>query len=374
MALTGLLFTMAAFSTEHVGYFDGGSLLFKGDSKSLLGVSLGLVVLVALAWGLFWSSILSNALTAALATAGSTAICMIYLMAKLEEVLRWLRASPKTQIDIAENPFVVFEIVVILATLAASNLLFTRGSRRRRLPFQFQSPIVMSPADPERPGWVALRRPSRIAPATVPRVAEATTSDQSPRRSRLAEARALIWETRHEGATTWCLLAVIGLAVPLPFYFSTGSLDLSLMTPLDVIIALVAGINVYGMEHRGRTQRFLTHHGARPGLVWAVKLAVWCVGLAVIWGPPVIVSQRIDMGLNDVAWVNWLRAILMIPLAFAVALLCGMTISRGLTAAVIAMVMTLAPTASTGQHVFAASPGSLNRPGGAAFRLVGLEW
>jgi len=342
MTLTALLFTMAAFSTEHVGYFDGGALLFKGDSKSLLGVCLGLVVLVALTWGLFWSSILSNALTAALATAGSTAICMIYLMAKLEEVLRWLRASPKTQIDISANPFVVFEIVVILATLVASNLLFTRGSRRRRLPFQFQSPIVMTSADREQPGWVALRRPSRVAPATVPRAAEATASDQSPRRSRLAEARALIWETRHEGATTWWLLAVIGLAVPLPFFFSMGHLDLSFMMVLDVIIALVAGINVFGMENRGRTQRFLTHHGARPGLVWLVKLAVWCVGLAAIWGPHIVMGNSPEIGLSDATRDQALGAVMMVLLGFAVALLCGMTIARGLTAVVIAMVMTLA--------------------------------
>jgi ABC-type transport system involved in multi-copper enzyme maturation permease subunit len=342
MALTALLFTMAAFSTENVGYFDGGSLLFKGDSKSLLGVCLGLVVLVALAWGLFWSSILSNALTAAIATAGSTAICMIYLMAKLEEVLRWLRASPRTQIDIGENPFVIFEIVVILATLVASNLLFTRGSRRRRLPFQFQSPVVMTPADPDQRGWVTLRRPSRVAPATVPRVAEATTSDQSPRRSRLAEARALIWETRQEGATTWSLLAVLGMAVPLPFYLAMGDLDPSLLMLLDTIIALVAGINVFGMENRARTQRFLTHHGARPGLVWLAKLAVWCVGLAAIWGPQAIIAQRADLGMTDLARESWQEVLLVIPLAFAVALLCGMTISRGLTAAVIALVMTLA--------------------------------
>ncbi len=63
------------------------------------------------------------------------------------------------------------------------------------------------------------------------------------------------------------------------------------MLLLDTIIALVAGINVFGMENRGRTQRFLTHHGARPGLVWLVKLAVWCVGLAMIWGPQAIAFQ-----------------------------------------------------------------------------------
>jgi ABC-2 family transporter protein len=337
MALTALLFSMAAFSTEHIGYFDGGSLLFKGDSKSVLGICLGLVVLVALTWGLFWSSILSNALTAALAAAGSTAICMIYLMAKLDEVMRWLRESPKTQIDLSANPFVVFEIVVILATLVASNLLFTRGSRRRRLPFQLQSPIVMTPTDSEHPRRAQLRSSMARETMLSVGVAETSTVDQSPRRSRLAEARSLLWETMHEGGTTWGLLAVIGLAVPLPFYLSIGYLDPSFLLLLEMTVAVVAGINVFGMENRVRTQRFLTHHGARPGLVWLVKLAVWCVGLAVIWVLPLVEFQR--NGFGSAEWDNWLWVILTLPLAFAVAVLCGMTISRGLTAAVIALVM-----------------------------------
>jgi hypothetical protein len=71
-------------------------------------------------------------------------------------------------------------------------------------------------------------------------------------------------------------------------------------------------------------------------------LAVWCVGLAAIWGVQAIVSQRVDLGITDLARESWHEAVLVLPLAFAVALLCGMTIARGLTAAVIALVTTLA--------------------------------
>ncbi len=40
----------------------------------------------------------------------------------------------------------------------------------------------------------------------------------------------------------------------------------------NTIIALIAGVSVFGLENRRRTYRFLVHHGARPGLVWLAKL------------------------------------------------------------------------------------------------------
>jgi hypothetical protein len=361
LALAALVLPMAAMSTDYWGSFSEGLPL-----PPLMEVFYGLVVLVALTWGLFWSSILSNALTAALAAVVSTAISMIFVLANIDVAYRGHGFDP--------YPFVIFELGVILATLIASNIVFTRSSRRL-LPFQFQSPIVMTPADPERPRRGRLQ--TAIAPilATVPRAAEATKVDQSPRRSRLAEARALIWETRHEGATTWWLLAVIGLAVPLPFYFSMGHLDLRFMMVLDIIIALVAGINVFGMENRGRTQRFLTHHGARPGLVWLVKLAVWCVGLAAIWGPHIIMGNSPEIGLSDVTRDQALGAVMMVLLGFAVALLCGMTIARGLTAAVIAMVITLALALPLSALAFAhllPVPGTLVIP--VALLFVSRAW
>ena len=49
-------------------------------------------------------------------------------------------------------------------------------------------------------------------------------------------------------------------------------------------------------------------------------------------------SSHFRMPLRD----NWFQIFLVFPLCFAVAVLCGMAISRGLTAAVIALVMTLA--------------------------------
>ena len=49
-----------------------------------------------------------------------------------------------------------------------------------------------------------------------------------------------------------------------------------------VLVALVAGASALGLENRASTRRFLVHHGARPGLVWLVKISVWVAGVAVI--------------------------------------------------------------------------------------------
>ena len=117
---------------------------------------------------------------------------------------------------------------------------------------------------------------------------------------------------------------------------------------IGIATSLVAGASVFGLENRARTQRLLAHHGARPGLVWMMKLAVWSMGLAVIWGPllimailifgtrhPHVSAQRFD---------TWLAGIFVMTFFPAVALLCGMAIRRGITAVVIAMVTGLALT------------------------------
>ena len=187
--------------------------------------------------------------------------------------------------------------------------------------------------------------------------------DQPPRRSWVIEARALAWQTIKEGGRTWCSLAAIGLVIPMLFLLRWGydtlrgyAMASEWLLLISIGIALVAGANVFGLENRARTQRFLTHHGARPGLVWLVKLAVWGVGLAAIWGTlaimglmaiwgPLALTGKIALGDIDVGRIeNWLHGIWMVSLFFGIAQLCGMAIRRGITAVVIGLVIGLVLT------------------------------
>ena len=75
----------------------------------------------------------------------------------------------------------------------------------------------------------------------------------------------------------WALLMAIGLLVPALIYF-----DLFWATLTTLGITLVAGACVFGLENSAHTQRFLTHHGARPGLVWLIKMLIWGIGLVIL--------------------------------------------------------------------------------------------
>ena len=206
------------------GYFDGLALLFTGDSKSLLGAmpragrtddaGLGTVLVV------------DPQQCIDRRDRHGRFHCDLHDLFDGESTWKYCDGCEYHQEDQIESPNIHFhELVVILAILVASNLLFTRTRDVRRLPFQFQSPIVMTPADPEHaepsdPASVAGR--SGDGAGEWPRRA---TVDQLPRRSRRAESCSLVWETAGECETTWCLLAVIGLVVPLPFYVSMLRLE-----------------------------------------------------------------------------------------------------------------------------------------------------
>jgi hypothetical protein len=205
---------------------------------------------------------------------------------------------------------------------------------------------VVTLTDSARPGRVQLQIQSPVAAVLAPaprvaaRAAAAVTADQPSRRSWVVEARALAWQTVQEGCWTWCLLAVIGLVLPVLTFLVWGYLEPGWLVLTNMGVALVAGVSVFGPENRARTHRLLAHHGARPGLVWLVKLAVWGLGLAVILGPQAImaVARPVPPGPED----RWLIIVLTIPLGFAVAQLCGIAIRRGITALVAALVVTLA--------------------------------
>jgi len=327
LVLTLVLLAMAAMSTDWW--------VLQGSRSFWVALGFGMIVLVALGWGLFWSAILSNALTAAV-----MAICCTVLSQSpplLFHEVFW--GGPLLMVAL-------WQLFVILATTIASDVIFARAMRWRRVQFEFRSPVVVTRTDSASPTRVQLQSPSPVATVLSQRVApgtpESLVTDQSPRRSWVVEAQALAWQTMKEGERTWCLLAAIGLVPPTLIFLSSGYLDFSWIVILSIGVALVAGASVFGLENRVRTHRFLTHHGARPGLVWLVKLAVWGLGLAVIWGPLALMA-KISMEHTIVSGIeNWLLSVLVIPLFFGVAQLCGMAIRRGITAVVIALVIGLA--------------------------------
>ena len=198
LALTLLLTAMAALYTDR--WKPEGSLSIW---EALL---FGMIVPLALGWGLFWSAILSNALTAAVTAIFCTAVTVGFLTNRAD-VFR---------IHADQSTFVVYEIFVFLATVIASAAIFMRLVRGKRLHVAFRSPIVV-----DRPGSTSPRRVQlqvqsqdrRRAGAAIRHGAtkRSITTDHSLRRSWVAEARAMVWQTIKEGGKTWGLLAAIGL-------------------------------------------------------------------------------------------------------------------------------------------------------------------
>ncbi len=305
-------------------------------------LSFGMIVLVALGWGLFWSAILSNALTAAVTAIFCTGVSLTFVLT----VLEYVSANQRSLISL-----VVSQLFVFLATLIASIVIFTRIIRWKRLQLEFRSPVVINLADSTSSRRAQLQIQSPVATMLTTRPAvgihEGLAIDHPLRRSWIVEARHLAWQTMKEGGKTWGLLPTIALVLAALIFLTIGYRPISeWLLMMSIGIALVAGASVFGLENRARTQRFLTHHGARTGLVWLVKLAVWGMGLAAVWGTLAV------MAFTTVRWDRWgvgpidywLSAILVIPLFFGVAQLCGMAIRRGITAVVIALVIGLALT------------------------------
>jgi hypothetical protein len=332
LALALLLLAMTALSTEE--WKPEGSLSIAE------ALSFGMIVLVALGWGLFWSAILSNALTAAVVANCCTGVSLSFLVARVDNPLLYRVGLPV---------FALCQLLLFLATLLSSVVIFARVMRWRWFQLEFRSPVVVNLTDSARPRRAQLRVQSPVAmilapmPSPVMETPGRLATDHSPRRSRVVEARALAWQTIAEGWRTWCLLVMIGLVLPAligPIYLDAWYFAPEGLLLISAGINLVAGASVFGLENRGRTQRFLTHHGARPSLVWLVKLAVWGGGGAAIWGPLFVMATitRRQRGLparNE----SFLVPIVALELFFGIALVCGMAIRRGITAVVIAMVL-----------------------------------
>jgi hypothetical protein len=367
-------------------------------------ISLGALVLHGLAWGLLCSAMLGSALLSAVVALGITTIVHSMMTAWAPEphmvpawqlattpavlaasliVFAWgrraWRLTRATLVFAAKASLGLAAIGVVLNTpslsgsyglpelaLAAARAVLVASvvvlawvmlNRSRRLGLRLRSPIEVTWAAPSRKGSERLR-PS-IKPTAIPELSEmisiaapapgrilgsAIWSADRPRpRSRMAELRFLSWQTMREGRRTWLMLLAIGLICPAILLGGGGRFHFEepfLPFACNMLIALVAGVSVFGLENRRRTYRFLVHHGARPGLVWLAKLMAWCFGLAVIWGPLAYLVVQ-DPGPPS-AIEQWTTLALNLPLGFVLGVLCGMAIPRGITAGVVALVLALA--------------------------------
>ncbi len=338
LALAVLLLAMAALGAESLGGPQG----FEDPLLMMAGVLLHGLVL-----GLLFSSIMKNALLAVLTAMGLTTLSWVAFMSRMDQSFR----GPPDRVEV-----LYWYLGLTLTALIASYFAFTwtRRTRGAILSIRFQSPIVVMESGSLGEGREGLRVQPLIAtamPVPVPLPVPAGvispaawTADRPRPRSRFTEFRRLMWQTRREGGRIWLYLFAIGLIVPAGLLFlSEARIPPTPFAVLNWLVALMAGVTVFGAENQSRTYRFLVHHGARPGTVWLAKLATWCIGLAIIWVPLVsliLLSQR-PFG-PRLPMEEWPWVVLTLPLAFAVAQLCGMAIRRGITAGVIAIVVTLA--------------------------------
>ncbi len=271
--------------------------------------------LMALGWGLFWSAALSNALHAAV-------LAMISLCLTLLPLVD-LQHGPAVE----QTPILL--AVAILTTGASAWLFHVTGP----------------------PRWQ--RRRARLTPATTVVAVPTSNPDSTIRRRRRIWSAAvprLFWETsRQVRAELWILmtLAVTSAVIPRLITWPSNRFpsDAAMFMGIGAfILALMNGVLVFNVENRGQTHRFLLHHGARPGVVWAVKvvtwwvvsLGLWSIAFAFLWPwlPPFPLR-----GFASGSLFSWAAWGLTIP--FAIAVICGMAFRRGILAAMIALVAIL---------------------------------
>ena len=107
----------------------------------------------------------------------------------------------------------------------------------------------------------------------------------------------------------------------------------------NILVALIAGLTLFGADTRHGTQRFLAHQGARPRVVWLVRNLVWIGALLLLWTPYLFGLGRNWLEVNPVqSGQAMLFSIIasFVTVTFAVGQLSGMIFRRGITAGLVA--------------------------------------
>lgn len=312
-ALASLLLGLAVLHTDRVDRVMGefnrevGVLQFAGW--------LTIPVVFALALGLFWSSFTKTALTAAILSAVCASIAVGPVLATVNDVnfgedWRWVA---------------LFELLGTLILLAISDWWVTRPDRGQHYLSRWVMP-VLSP---------------RVRVDVVEETSVAMSSERMGRGYSRKAVPVLIGKTVTQGFPTWLLLGALGVLVPLLLNQASAQGGPIPTLGFVTLAALGAGVAAFQAETRDRTHRFLAQHGLRPGVVWAVKVSVWLVGLIVIGcGSVVLVMTR--HGATPRTLTQGESVLLVSPLPFAVGVLAGMSARRGITAVLVSVLATIA--------------------------------
>jgi hypothetical protein len=275
----------------------------------ILGGSL--VLLQVLGWGLFWSAVCGSALTAAV-----LAVCSCGLMLPLFDSGVNLRFQSSTD--------TLAQIGIATATMLGSALLFIRSGPPNRPLFPLggrvhQARVVSA--------YEEARRSRRRQPRTWPRA-----------------VLSLAWQALRELGGLWWKLALVSLFMPFLLMFWIGHVDASFLFLVNVGIGILAGVNVLGTEYGVRSHRFLANHAVRPGMIWLVRTAIWLAAQVPLWAPALLVTLSRDAQVRPNRGVESLFAatVALYLGSFAIGLLCGMTIRRGITAGMVALVIVIA--------------------------------
>ncbi|MDR3620762.1 MAG: hypothetical protein P4L85_15525 [Paludisphaera borealis] len=285
----------------------GARIFGVSSSEWLTGGGVTLVWgLAALGWGLLWSSLLGNALFAAVLAMTSLSVSLLGLVN--------LNLGPTT---LESTPSL---LIVALLTTAASALAFQLGGPPRWAPRRRVRPATVA-ATPEIVD-VEPRRLSRIWPYAVTR---------------------LVWETLREVRSALWVLVAVGVVAPLGIVMSSTRNEVTAWVWLSMsVTAIVTGVSAFNGENRGRTNRFLLQHGARPGVVWTVKVLIWWSVAALTWWIASFPLARPAASPHE-PWLTYDSLVLWaasgLTIGFAASVLCGMVFRRGITAGLIALIV-----------------------------------
>ena len=299
VGLSLLLVAMAEVGTDRRPAYSYGS-IFQ---------TLGIVMIEAVAWGLFWSATSKNPLLA-----GAMSIVSVASSAMFSD---WLVNKTQGYSSLAprELEFVLLRLMLALLAFGASAAIMTwRPSR----------------------GWSSPKRSASEWSGPI-----------EPRAS--STGRNLAWQTWREAWTTALVVVLLGLMVPIVLTLLRAPLDGLIEHCLAAIAGMVAGVSVFGIENASGGKRFLVHHGVRAGAVWWRKLLVWGVGMAAFvglmllsirfFGAPLGGREATAIGEPDQR-VGLL--VTTVVNAFVVGVVCGMVIRRRITAALVGIMVLIA--------------------------------
>lgn len=317
LAMAVVLSGIAALATDR----------WEIGQERLVPVVLGCVALLleTLGWGLLWSAVSASALTAA-----ALAFCSMGVAGLIVQQEMWFSTG-----DLVSTA--AMHLGLALTAAATSAVVLTLDGPGR--PALGRSSRLGRSTGQRQSAW---RRGSLIRRSTRPDGGDPVRAPRT-RPAALAAVRSLAWLTAREAFPIWWRSVALHLGLIYLLLLSVIALGgWGWLLPVNLVIALLAGVNVFGTEARARTHRFLAHHGVSPGWAWAVKVAVWAGALLSVWG--ILAASAVVMfyrrELNNGQEVRLYAAALIN--AFVIAQLCGMAIRRGITAALVATVAMLA--------------------------------